>query len=208
MNAKKKAAATPEDQALEHIQETAVRVVEVEEDWLKVNKLKTDDDQLAADEALTIVKKELDRHDKDRKEFVDPLNATVKRINARYKPLTERMQELERHLKLLIVNRINDLRQLEAAKAEKEARKAEKAGAPELAEDIREAALTRHVGAPLEGVNLRTYYSCKVVNVDLLPREYMVPDEKKLNALARALKGDFKVAGCELVTEDTITKSI
>ena len=48
------------------------------------------------------------------------------------------------------------------------------------------------------------YYSCEVVDVEKLPREYMIPDEKRLNSLARAEKENFKIPGCKLITDEKI----
>ena len=43
-----------------------------------------------------------------------------------------------------------------------------------------------------EGVHGRDYWYAEVVNVELLEKQYMVPDVKKLNALAQALKDPVK----------------
>ena len=56
----------------------------------------------------------------------------------------------------------------------------------------------------IDGKSTRKTWKVKIVNVDLIPREYMVPNEKALDALAKASKGLIKIPGVEFYAETTI----
>lgn len=48
----------------------------------------------------------------------------------------------------------------------------------------------------------RTLYKWRLVNRALLPREFLIEDEKKLNGYAAAMKGAARVPGVEFYTEE------
>lgn len=83
------------------------------------------------------------------------------------------------------------LRQAEALQAR---------GATKLADAVLEKPIVvqeQPKAAPIESAfgHDRERWVIEITDVALIPREYMVPDEKKLAAMARALKGAFKVPG-------------
>ena len=47
----------------------------------------------------------------------------------------------------------------------------------------------------------REIWKFRIVNADLIPREHLIPDEKKLGAMARALKGAMNVPGVGVYSE-------
>jgi hypothetical protein len=88
-----------------------------------------------------------------------------------------------------------------------EAAMAEAAGDTETAEQIiQEPVVAAPVFVPsavpvVSGQVVRENWKARVVNAQLVPREYLVVDEKALNALARALKDRAKVPGVEFYSE-------
>jgi hypothetical protein len=81
------------------------------------------------------------------------------------------------------------------------------------------AILPMPVGAPaIEGTSIRKLYSCRVVNLQALATfavanpailaSCLLPNEKALNAMARAQKDSFRVPGCEVVVETSIAKQV
>lgn len=77
----------------------------------------------------------------------------------------------------------------------------EAASAPE------EVAAAVAIAAPTQGRHTRTYYHAEVVDFDALPAEFKLPDQRGLDALAAAKKGDFSVPGCKLVvTKKTVVR--
>ena len=52
-----------------------------------------------------------------------------------------------------------------------------------------------------EGVSSSQVWKFRITNVDLIPREYMVPDEKAIGQIARALKNKTNIPGVEVYPE-------
>lgn len=56
----------------------------------------------------------------------------------------------------------------------------------------------------VKGVSFREVWKARVVDVNLIPRQYMVPDMVALNDMARAFKGDASVPGVEFYSENVV----
>jgi hypothetical protein len=52
-----------------------------------------------------------------------------------------------------------------------------------------------------EGVSSSQVWKFRITNVDLIPREYMIPDEKAIGQVARALKNKTNIPGIEVYPE-------
>ena len=59
--------------------------------------------------------------------------------------------------------------------------------------------------ARVEGISMQSNWKWRVVDPKLIPREYLIIDEKAVNAMVKAKKGTTQIPGIE-VYEDTITK--
>lgn len=73
-------------------------------------------------------------------------------------------------------------------------------------EDVRESILIeadRHRVDPIAGLSIRTSWTGKVTDPALIPREYLVVDEKKLRAVTKAQKRDPKIPGWEAYPESS-----
>lgn len=129
--------------------------------------------------------------------------STVKRIMSEYYQEQERKRIAEQQKAQVAAD--------EAARKERERleREAAKLKTPELRERRLEQAA--QVIAPMiqvatavpviAGQSVVKRWKAVVVNVDLVPREYMVVNDTALQALARATKGAVKVAGVQFVEE-------
>lgn len=92
-----------------------------------------------------------------------------------------------------------------AAKARAEAEKAAK-----LAEERREQAANVQVVAPVlastvtksNGIGASKNWKFRIINSALVPREYLIVDDKKLGALARGTQGTVRVIGVEFYFEE------
>lgn len=173
--------------------------------WMQVTALSTDNEYIDAAEARKKAKGLFEDAEDDRKSFTDPLNAVIKRINARYKVITEPAQTIIARTSALCLDYDRRRREEQMKIAEREAKKAVKQGAHELAEDIIQQAAVAKVVPQVDGIGTRRVYSARVVDEKKLPREYWLIDEKKLNAMARSLKGDLNVPGVELVVEEVMS---
>lgn len=108
------------------------------------------------------------------------------------------------------------LRELQRKEAEKLAKKAEKEmakGNEEKAEELQQQAeMTKTITPIVEstvqkvnGISTKKIWKFRIVDVNLIPREYMIPNEKMLGEVARATKGTLKVEGVEFYSEDNIS---
>ena len=87
----------------------------------------------------------------------------------------------------------------------------EKEGKPEAAEQALTAPVTVRVYTPpvqpvirAEGVSFREDWDFEIEDETLIPREYLMPDEKKIRAFVKATKGATKIPGIKAVPK-TIT---
>ena len=56
----------------------------------------------------------------------------------------------------------------------------------------------------VKGTSSRKTYSFVIENVALLPREYMMPDEKKIGGVVRAMKDTTNIPGVRVVVETKV----
>lgn len=129
--------------------------------------------------------------------------STVKRIMSEYYQTQERIRIAEQQK---AQEAADDAARKERERLEREAAKLK---TPELREHRLEQAA--QVIAPMiqvatavpvvAGQSVVKRWKAVVINVDLVPREYMVVNDTALQALARATKGAVKVAGVQFVEE-------
>ena len=55
----------------------------------------------------------------------------------------------------------------------------------------------------VEGVSYRTNYKYRIADVSKIPVAYMMPDEKKIGGVVRAMKENTNIPGIEIYTEKT-----
>lgn len=107
-----------------------------------------------------------------------------------------------------------DRQRAEAKRREEDARlreaaELEKDGQKELADAIMDApVVVPPVVLPKmetpTGISYRDVWKFEVVNPDLVPREYLTLDEKKIGGVVRALKGETRIAGVRVYSEKTV----
>lgn len=87
----------------------------------------------------------------------------------------------------------------EALKAADEAQKAGDTATAEaiLSAPVEAPPVVLPKSTPQAKTVIRTTWSYRIVNANLLPREYLIPDTVKLGGMARATKGSVKVPGVE-----------
>lgn len=142
--------------------------------------------------------------DGKRREFVDPLNEVVKNLNAFFKPPLEWLDKCEAILKKKLVLFVNG----EAKKRDQLLLQAGKSDDSGLSEELIEQA-DAHVPPKVAGVAMVTTWKGEVVDADKIPREYLIPDVKVLNALTKAKAGDPAIPGWKATpkTSPSITVS-
>jgi len=94
-----------------------------------------------------------------------------------------------------------------------EAIKAEETGDIEAAENILNSIPSKPepVAAPIpmkpmtQGISTQKRWKFRIIDADKIPREYMKPDEQKIGAIVRATKGQTKIPGVEVYSEDSVS---
>lgn len=182
---------------------------------------------------LQKVKGALAELEQRRRSIVDPINLAVKRINDLFRGPRETLEVAETSAKGAMARysqeqerkareeeaRLRRLAAEENAKkikaAEREAEKAEKKGDPALAESIRDQAQATLIPPPIlqaetpkaAGISMRTVWKFRIVNEALVPREYLVPDERKIGGVVRSLQDKASIPGVEVYAEQLVAST-
>lgn len=161
--------------------------------------IKTAEDAQAGAEILGRIKAALQFVKAEKDKVIGRLQELIKIERERWQPVTDMLEAADATLR----SQIKDYHEREAAKAAKaEARIMAKVAAGTMKETT---ALRKLSAVPevttVSGVSFRNVTKCRVTNVELIPRKYMVPD---LVAIKAALKAGEEVPGAELYTERTV----
>jgi len=156
--------------------------------------IQTKDDVLVASQDLSNIQATLKAIEKKRKEFVDPLNESLKAINSSFKKLSEPLEKA----KAILSGKITDWHVAEQKriaeenerirKEEEKRRKIQEAHAAqghEVAKPIemkREAPVENKIGSTY----MRTDWAWELINEAEIPREYLMIDQVKINTAVRA----------------------
>lgn len=206
---------------LQELEKGAVTILE------RINAImvKTADDYVSAAE----FKKECKARQKDVNEAFDPIvkdanTAWKKAIDQRTKylaPYVEAENAVDAKIRVYLNEeerkrreeeaRVQEAQRKEAARLQKRSEKAAEQGKTEKAEELRERAEQTQIATPIipstvpkvAGMVKRKIWKFKIVNASLIPREYLVPDEVAIGAVARAMKEKTNIPGVQ-VYEDLV----
>jgi hypothetical protein len=188
---------------------------------------------LSAGGELKNIKGKLSELDTLRKSMTRPLDAAKKAIMEFFRVPQERLEKAEGTIKRAMLQyqqeceavRLKEEARLREQALKEEARKkaalearADKAAAKgniEKAEELRQQKEQVFVPAPVvnssvakvAGVATKQVWKFEVSDVNLIPREYMIPDMVKIGAMVRATKGTIPIAGIEMFAEETLSAS-
>lgn len=141
-----------------------------------------------------------------KKKHADPLlqaERAVKRGIGDYQTEQRRLREIEqRRLQEIAYKEEEERRLAEAAQLEQE-------GETEAAEElISEPIVAPPVVLPKEtkvaGVSTRTVYKWRLRKLAFVPQEYLMLDEKKINAVVRAMGAQTAIPGIEVYPENVV----
>lgn len=184
--------------------------------------IETQEQDVQACELGKKINGELKRLGALKKTMTDPINLSLKNIRALFKPAEDAGEKYLRTIKDahngFVAEQQRIAREHEARLAEIARQKAEELkekakdeafeGNEEVAKALEQEAIMAETLTPVvapavpkvEAVAMKTYWSAEVVDINLVPREYLLPDMNKLNALARAIKGESNIAGVRFVS--------
>lgn len=171
---------------------------------------------------LMDIKKRYKEIDGKRKELVRPFQDATKRLNEFFKKPLEWYKSAEVNIKTAILKyereREEEQRKLEEEvekkrqKLEKRAERYQEKGNGGKAEELlREAVGVSLVTKPVEkvaGISKRDNWKYCIKDVSQIPREYMIPDEKRLGQIAKASKGLVKIPGVLFYNDPIIASKV
>jgi len=182
------------------------------------------DSYLASAEDLKQIKAQIKAIEDYRKSITDPINEQIKRIKAFFDVPINKLKEAEEVIKGAILKyqkeqeriRLEEQARLreEAEKfrleLEQKAKKLEEQGKTEKAEEIKQQAETiitpvlANDTVKVAGISKMKVWKYRIVDESLIPREYLIPNEKMLTQIAKSTKGALKIPGVEFYCEETI----
>lgn len=190
-----------------------------------ITKIKNSEDAQVVGEFLKNVKSKYKTLDERLKSITDPLNLALKNARNLFKPAFDFLTEQEYTAKKLLAE-YNEAIESEARRMEAELRAKQEAKIKKLEEQINilqsqgkeDKALEKQmkiealretptivVPAPkIDGVVVRTIWKYRIIDETKIPREYLMPDEKKIGAVVRASGGSIKIDGIEIYSETSI----
>ena len=189
---------TKEDKALdEKIKKDSRSIVQISSRADKVAIIKSETDLTKAVEFLVQVKNRLKEHEEERQSYTKPINESLKRLNSRFKELTEPLKNAERAVKDAILTykrEKEEQRQIDEAKLQK------KNGN----KDIALATVVPDIIESKSGeIRTRKTWTFKVVDEKTIPRDYMILDERKVKEAIRS--GERKIKGLEIFQQEDLS---
>lgn len=180
----------------------------------KANSLKITDElssKVANDVGVTL-KKMIRALDDKRKYYVGPSNETIKRINNSFNEKILALKEAYEIVREKLQTYIIDLRKKEdAERAEKNKKASEFLGSEEPA-PMQSPPPPTHVTSQFGKSYTQKRWTFKEVDIEKVPREYLLLNEKKVNAMIKAhtktVKGvskcDLKIDGLEIFQDEKL----
>jgi len=189
--------------------------------------LKTPAEYEAMGNFLKEVKTRSKRLEGELKSITDPLNIALKNVRALFKPALDALSVLEKSAKAAIndydFRAEQERRKLEAelrAKQEQERKRLEvqaealRAQGKEKQAEVKEAKAEMIAAKPviiasnvpkIDGVSKRVIWRYRIVDENAIPREYLMPNDKKIGEVIRATNGTVKIPGIEAYQENIIS---
>lgn len=159
------------------------------------HKIEDDTQQRIAAEGLKDVKFKLNVVETKQEEMLAPQRQAMNKTREFFAPYLEAARKAESILKTAIAQ-YHDKKRLEEAKVLEAAAKSDSSSARAIID-------TAALAAPsVSGVSFREAYDVVIVDPKLVPREYLIVDEKKIKAVVKASRGTIMIPGVR-VTQTT-----
>ncbi len=182
------------------------------------------DSYLASAEDLKQIKAQIKAIEDYRKSITDPINEQIKRIKAFFDVPINKLKEAEEVIKGAILKyqkeqerirleeqaRLREEAEKRRLELEQKAKKLEEQGKTEKAEEVKQQAETiitpilANDTVKVAGISKMKVWKYRITNESLIPREYLIPNEKMLTQIAKSTKGALKIPGVEFYCEETI----
>ena len=177
--------------------------------------------------SLRNIKTQWSEIDEKRKELVRPFQAAVKKLNDFFSVPLNQLKTAENLIKQALIRytdekekerlqeekRLREQAEKEAAKLEKKADKLEEKGQTEKAFETRLDAKSIPVPVvakkveKVKGISFKEVWKFRIIDIDKVPRKYLIVDEKSLGEIARSTKGKVTIPGIEFYSDKTVAGS-
>jgi hypothetical protein len=205
---------------------TALTEANVVLDSAKSVVIKTPEQANQAGDWRNKIKAKLKQLDAERKELTKPLDDVKSKIMDKYRPATEALDAAYKLFDQALIKWLDDqekIRQEQQRKLDEEAEKKRKSaeakaaewadkGNDKKAEEWAEKAET--VVAPIvaaapkvTGMMFRDDWDFEITNSTIVPRQFMIPDEKAIRAYVKATKGKSPIEGVRIIPKKVAATS-
>lgn len=141
----------------------------------------------------------------NQKTFTDRLDNVIAKGNdavLEYDEIAEELREIERaRLQAIEEKRAERERQRLLKRSEKLKTPELKEQALEEAEEVEAHTVTVEGPKKVKGEYYKTTWKARIINVDLIPREYMIPNQALLDNHAMVTKGKEEISGVEFYSD-------
>lgn len=161
----------------------------------KFDKITSEKDMVAVGEQIKLLK-EIDKEaTKEEKSMIDPINLTMKRIKAHFKPFHDKIGALESEYKGMMTEFLEQSR-VKIAQLEEKFEKNEIKKVSTFTSKVNALQVSNTGPA-----KVRKIKKLVIIDEKKIPKQYLVPDE---SAIERDLRLGKAVPGCELQEFDSI----
>jgi hypothetical protein len=172
------------------------------------------------------IKTRIKELDTDRKELTRPLDDVKAKIMDKYRPAIEQLTQAQRLIDGVISDYLLEQRRIQQEqqrKVEEEARKERERAEAKAKEwaakgnekkaeewlDKSEAVIAPVIQAPdtkAAGISTREDWDFEITDANLIPRDYLIPDDKTIRAFVKATKGKKEIPGVKIIAKTVIVK--
>ncbi len=189
--------------------------------------IETAEDIEAAADLRRAIKRLSDQAEADRAQLKRPILDEGRRIDGAFKPVAADLEAATRIIDAAMRTynnrereraRAEEIRRREEAERERQtlaamAQIAVEEGMIETAEELTREA--EHVPTPIitanipkaEGLSSAVLWRFEITDVALIPRQYVIPDERAIGGVVRALKGATNIPGIRVYSEESFRSS-
>ena len=193
-------------------------------------KIEFADAMIVAGEKLRDIKTKIALIEDTRKSITKPIDDAKSRVMDFFRRPVLLLQEAENNIKkaMLVFQQQEELKRQEAERLarelarkeeerqrklfEKKAEVAAAKGNEEKAAELQQKAAEVYVPVPvlakepvkIEGISTKNVWTYEITNADIIPRPYLMPDEKRIGAMVKASNGTLAIPGIRIYQEQII----
>lgn len=154
--------------------------------------INTAEDFEAISEILKDIKTQYKQIEKERKAVTDPLNAIIKKVNGWFRPAKDDFTKIEKAIK----RKMSDYQLTQKQKQTEALEQAVEQG------DVRFLQKASSLQMPkVQGISSRVVWKFEIEDESLLPREFLMPDERAIAEAVKEKEGDTKIPGVKVIKD-------